>query len=187
MIQINLDINTGVVSLAQTTTVKAGVSVPVQVTLSGDPGATPVLQIALCTQSSAPQVLAYLETFTAQNATTYTGVLNTNDTRLVDYLIDKQSTQVDLELQWTLNGQTQCGADVALTVESRALSGPGSSEGGPVYLTQAQSDGAYAKIDGSGNVLIGFNARLVPITHGAKLQFSTDGTTWQDGPSWTAT
>ncbi|GEM_PF-6760957 len=60
------------------------------------------------------------------------------------------------------------------------------SDGG-LYLIK--SDATIIKLsslNAAGEVLIGTYAKLVPITHGFKIQVSTDGSTWQDGPSWVA-
>ena len=57
----------------------------------------------------------------------------------------------------------------------------------PQYYTQSQIDQKLAAIvDGSGDLLIGTKARLAVITNGFKIQVSTDGSTWQDGPSYVA-
>lgn len=58
---------------------------------------------------------------------------------------------------------------------------------GNLYLINP--DGSYVKlntVNASGELMIGTKAKLVPITNGFKVQLSTDGSTWQDGPSWTA-
>jgi len=55
----------------------------------------------------------------------------------------------------------------------------------PLRVAQALAVLA-ALVDGSGNVLIGTHARLVPLTNGFKSQTSNDGTTWVDGPTYTA-
>lgn len=42
-------------------------------------------------------------------------------------------------------------------------------------------------VDSDGAIRIGTSARLLPVTNGFKFQVSGDaGTTWQDGPSYTA-
>lgn len=55
----------------------------------------------------------------------------------------------------------------------------------PQFYTAAQCDARFARIDASGNVLVGNSFRLVAITNGAKIQTSGDGgSTWNDGPSF---
>ena len=44
-----------------------------------------------------------------------------------------------------------------------------------------QPSGAIQQItDGAGNLYVGANCRLVPITQGSKIQVSADGITWTD-------
>ena len=56
-------------------------------------------------------------------------------------------------------------------------------------LYQITPDGTVVKLtplNAAGEVLIGTKAKLVPTANGFKIQVSTDGATWQDGPTYTA-
>lgn len=84
-------------------------------------------------------------------------------------------------------------ADVTI---DKSLLNPSTAVPTPVasYYTSTASDLRYARRDSSGAVLIGVitgstiaqKARFLPITNGMKFQVSTDGSSWQDGPSYVA-
>lgn len=138
MININVNLATGTAALAQTTAIKAGGSVPVRITFSVPPGSNPLIELAISPQSSAPTVLAYLDEFSAQNSTVYTGTLDANDTRLIEHLQGKQQVTLNGELVVTVDGAPRRPfPNLPLTVQAPVITGPASSEGGPVYLTDA--------------------------------------------------
>ena len=150
MIALNLDLETGVAKLAATTTIKIGAQVLVRINTfragqPASPGDAPVFALALGSQEAEPAVLAYLDEFAAENDNTFTGTLDANDSRLIDYMAGKLARAVDLELSWTEDTERQIAPNVAITVQPRVVSGPETSEGGPVYLTAAQ---VQALIDG---------------------------------------
>ncbi len=78
----------------------------------------------------------------------------------------------------------------------KSLLNPATAVPTPVasYYTATVSDTRYARRDSSSAVLVGVitgasiaqRARILPITNGAKLQASTDGSSWQDFCSWAA-
>ncbi len=55
----------------------------------------------------------------------------------------------------------------------------------PQYYTKAQVDALFAEVFDGTNLIVGTRGRFVPITNGFKIQTSTDGVTWVDGPSYT--
>jgi hypothetical protein len=138
MIQISINTATGSASLANNTTIKAGGLVPVKITFSEDPGTLPLLELALSPESSSPTILAYLEEFQRQNPTTFTGWLNSNDSRLLDFLSGKTSAAIVCEVACTVSGDRRNYPNLKLTVQPPVITGPASSEGGPFYYTVEQ-------------------------------------------------
>ena len=138
MIIINFDLTSGVAKLAQTTVIKQGAQVPVQVVFSAAPGSVSSIKLALGDDTDAPSVLAYADTFTAENDTTYTATLDASDTRLATYMTGKGPTAVDLELAVTLDGVPQVAPNLSISVQPRIISGPTTSDGGPTYYTEAE-------------------------------------------------
>lgn len=151
MLNISVNLETGQARLAQTTAIKAGGDVPVRVTFSFPPGDNPVIELALSPQSTVRQVLAYLDEFDAENSTTFLGTLDANDTRLLAHLAEKAVAQVTLDVEVVLvRGLARRPfPNFPATVQTPTITGPESSEGGPVYLTQAQSDARYSKLSDS--------------------------------------
>jgi len=182
MLTITLNLDTGVAQLSSTSTIMGGSQVPVTiVTQSGGvnapPTATPAFQLALSSQSSSPALLAYLNTFTAQNGYTWTGWLNANDTRLVAYLTGKASIALNVELDFTIAGELQISPLFQVTAQMTTIPGAPTTEGGPVYIA----------LNSDGSIPIGANAKLVPTSNGFKIQVSVDGTNWQDDQTIAAT
>ena len=143
MITINIDISTGIAKPTQSAVIKAGAQVPVRILFSASPGTVTDLQLAFSAQSSSPAVLAFLDVFDAQNATTFTGTLDANDTRLLAAIAGKQNLPLDCELAWTADGKALAAPNFTVTAQPRVIAGPASSEGGPVWLNETQSDGRY--------------------------------------------
>lgn len=146
MIDISYDIDAEVAKLVRPTTIKVGRAVPVRITFTAAPGAVSLIQLALGTDGASPQQLAYTETFTQENATTWTALLDASDTRLVTYMTGKGPTTIDVELIFTIDGEPQSPANVQITVQPSIITGPTTSEGGPDYLTSAAGDARYAQI-----------------------------------------
>jgi len=141
MIDITLDLDTGLAKLAAATVIKAGGGVPVRITLSRDPGGAIDFQLALGPQSSTPAVLAYLDIFQGENSMTFMGILDATDTRLATYMVGKQTATLDCELAWRQDGQWQVAPNFSLTVQPRMVAGPENSQGGPVYLLDSNLSG----------------------------------------------
>lgn len=149
MLNISVNLETGQARLAQTTAIKAGGGVPVRVVFSANPGDNPVIELALSPQSSEREILAYLDVFAAENSTTFLGTLDANDTRLLDHLAEKAVAQVtlDVELVVVRNLARRPFPNFQITCQAPTITGPASSEGGPVYLTLAQGDARYTQPD----------------------------------------
>lgn len=103
-------------------------------------------------------------------STYYTVALNLNTAEIAAAITgDGSSVACVTELEWTE------GDYVSSTV---AL--PGS-------ITHDINTGAEgAVVSANGIFMIGQYARMVAVTSGVKLQVSTDGSAWQDGPTWIA-
>lgn len=167
MLNISIDMTTGQAALQRATAIKAGGAVPVSLVFSADPGDDPLIELALCPQSAPAAVVAYLDEWEEQNSTTFTGVLDGNDTRLIWLLAGKTQQTLDAEIVVTAGGMRRPFANLSVTVQAPVITGPESSEGGPVYLTETQCDGRYvgqaekgsadgvATLDGSGKVPAG--------------------------------
>ncbi len=140
MIALTFDLNTGLAKFAQTTTIKQGADVPVQLVFSAAPGAVSAIKLALGDDSNAPSVLAYTDTFSQDNDTTWSAVLDASDTRLHTFMSGKGPTSVNLELTVVINGESQVAPNLSLTVQPPIVAGPTTNDGGPTYYTEAQVD-----------------------------------------------
>jgi hypothetical protein len=149
MISINLDLDAGTAKLTAPTTIKAGGGVPVTIALNRHPGGVISFQLALGPQSSTQAVLAYLDEFSTESETLYKGTLNANDVRLIEQLAGKQVLPLDCEVSWTLDGERQIAPNLPITVQPPMITGPQTSEGGPVYALASSVSGF------SGDVIIG--------------------------------
>ena len=138
MLNISINLETGIAKLAQASAIKAGGGVPVRITFSSNPGTDPVIELALSPQSSSPSVLAYLDTFDAQSSTVYTGTLEANDSRLIAHLTGKSAQTLDVEVVVTVGeAERQPFPNFQVTVQPPIITGPESTEGGGVYLSGA--------------------------------------------------
>jgi hypothetical protein len=188
MLRINIS-NDGIARASQTgAAIKAGVSVPVQMVFASATVATNIA-VALGPQSSTRTVLAYADGFTSENGTTYIGVLDCNDTRLVETLSGKEELSVNCEVRWTAGGVAQASPDFGLSVQAPYVTGPVASEGGPTYYTQTEVDemlaAKAAKDTETGAVMISARARLYDDGTSVKLQVTDDGgETWTDAGSF---
>ena len=144
MLNITLDLDTGMAKLAAATTIKAGADVPVTInTVRGatpaSPGASPYFEVGLGTDATPPVLKAYLDVFAAENDHTFTGVLDANDTRLVEFMAGKGTVNFGCEVAWTVAGQLEVAPSFTVPVQSRIITVPASSEGGPDYFTEAET------------------------------------------------
>lgn len=150
MIRITINHEAGTARAAAGTVIKAAGAVPVVLDFTSNPGGVSSIALALSTDSSAPDVLAYLDAFERENSTTYTGTLDASDPRLQAVFTGKKTATVDVELVVTLTGQApRVYPNFPITAQKPAITGPQSSETGPVYPTDAPQDGkAYVRRDG---------------------------------------
>ncbi|MEO7933207.1 MAG: hypothetical protein ABIT76_08630 [Chthoniobacterales bacterium] len=188
MFDLSLNLDTQVARAASGAVFKAGAPVLVRIALNRAPSAPPVFELAISGQTTPPSTLCYYAgALDEESETVFFAVWDTNDTRLMEFIASKTNVALDLELAYTLEGTRFVSPNTQITCQQRIVNGPESSEGGPLYLTEAESDARYARFDGSTTtLLIGPKARLVAIANGFKFQVSDDGTTWQDGPSYVA-
>lgn len=150
MINLSFDLVTGVVRVSTPATVKVGADVPVRLTFTAAPGDVGSIELALGTDGASPEVLAYTDDFSEENPTTWRAVLDASDNRLVTFMNVKAATQVVAELVCIINGERQVAPNVAVTVQPKIIDGPETSEGGPNYLTDTQSDARYLPADPDG-------------------------------------
>ena len=144
MLNISINLETGLAKPSQASVIKAGGNVPVRVIFSANPGTSPVIELACSPQSSTPEVKAYLDVFETQSETEYTGTLDANDTRLIALMSGKQTTTLDCEMVVTTDdGGRRPFPNFPVTVQPPILTGPEATEGGPVYLTEALGDARY--------------------------------------------
>ena len=144
MIDLTFNLTDGVARLARTTTIKPGGDVPVRITFDAAPAGLDSIQLALGSDGAPPSLLAFAEDFSEESETVRVGVLDANDSRLIAFMNDKSVAQVNAELTVGLDGETIIAPNVAVTVQQRILNGPGATDGGPVYYTQAQIDAVLA-------------------------------------------
>jgi hypothetical protein len=150
MLNIFVNLETGVATLSQTTAIKAGGGVPCIITFSQSPGTDPAIELALSAQSSSPIILAYANAFTAQNETVYSGTLDANDSRLLSALASTASQTLNCEIILTAAGEErQIFPNFPVTVQKSVISGDPSTEGGPTFLAQGVASGA-ARITSGG-------------------------------------
>lgn len=149
MLNIQINMAAGSAKLATATPIKAGGSWPVKLVFDSNPGELTTAALALSPQSSTPEVLAYLDVWEKQNATTYTGTLNTNDVRLLAALAGKQAQVVDCELRFSFDGgAVRVFPNFSVTVQPPVVTGPEASEGGPVWVDEAGLVAALTSANG---------------------------------------
>jgi len=145
MITILFNLETGTAKLAATTAIVLGADVPVRVIFSAAPGSVDALQLALGTDAAPPAVLAYTEDFSEVNATTFDGLLDSSDSRLLAFMAAKGPTPVNVEVVPTLDGVRRPAPHFQLTVQPRIITGPETSDGGPAYYTEGEVDTLVAQ------------------------------------------
>jgi hypothetical protein len=149
MIQVNLDLDTGLATPALALTIKAGAKVPVRIFTFRNgtpsaPGGSPGFALALSGQTDPQAVVAWLADFSRENAHEFSGTLDANDTRLISLLTGKTTTTLNAELQWTDASGQRITPNFTVTCQPPISDGPESTEGGPVYYTAAQTDSMIA-------------------------------------------
>jgi hypothetical protein len=135
MLDIAVNIAQGTATLARSTAVKAGGTVPVRITFSTSPGAEPGIELAFSPSSGTPEVLAYLDDWHKQNPTVWLGALNTNDSRLMTFLaaLAANTASVNVELVVTVDSDPQPFPNFPVTVQKPVITGPVGAATGPVY------------------------------------------------------
>ncbi|EDY16684.1 hypothetical protein CfE428DRAFT_5797 [Chthoniobacter flavus Ellin428] len=143
-ITINYSVATGTAKLSTTTIVKQGKQIPVQVIFDQAPGTVNSIQVALGTDATPPAILAYVDTFTQENDTTWAAILDGTDSRLATFMTGKGATQLNLELDLTLDGVDMAAPNMQVTVQPPIVAQSETSLSTPTYYTKAQVDSAIA-------------------------------------------
>jgi hypothetical protein len=146
MITLTYDLTLDTIKLSAPAIIKLGADVPVRLTFSAAPGEIGAgdLQLALGTDATPPAVLAFTEDFTSENATTWTALLDCTDERLAAFMSGKGPATVKVEVVAVIDGARRASPSIDATVQPAIISGPETSEGGPAYYTEAQTDAAIA-------------------------------------------
>lgn len=178
MIAIEFNLTTKTARMPATTIVR-GADVPVRIVFSAAPGEIGAgdLQLALGTDATAPEVLAFTDDFSEENETTWTALLDASDERLAEFLSGKGPTQVNVELTAVIDGERIVAPHLALTVQPAIIDGPETSEGGPTYYTQAQVDALLAGLGGGASAweVIEFADSPFTAVVGGRYQVDTSG------------
>jgi len=140
MITLNVDLNAGTAKLSSTTAVKFGAIVPVQVIFATAPGAVTGIELAMGDDSSAPTLLAYTNTFSQDNDTTWSGVVSTNTTQLSTFLTGKSSASVNVELTTIVDGNRLVFPNSQVTIQQLINNSSSSVAIGQTYYTEAEVD-----------------------------------------------
>lgn len=135
MLDLAVNLNEGTATLARSTAVKAGGTIPVRITFSTSPGAAPGIELAFSPASGTPEVLAYLDEWHAQNSRVWLGALNTNDSRLITHLagLTAATATVSVELVVTVDSAPRPFPNFPVTVQKPVITGPVGAATGPVY------------------------------------------------------
>jgi hypothetical protein len=143
---INLVFNpvTRTAEIAASTTIRSGCDVAVRLTCLTDPGDFTGLELGLGVGDPTPSLLAFTDVFTAENETTFLATLNTNDTRLLAYLVEHGASALSLELGFTLNGDQDSCPNIPINVQPRMITAGAGSLGGPVWIDSTALAAAIA-------------------------------------------
>jgi hypothetical protein len=99
-------------------------------------------------------------------------LLDCSDTRLAAFLTGKGPTSVNLEASAVLNGVQIVAPNVAVTVQPAIVTGPTTSDEGPTYYTEAQTNSAIAAAVAAFSAGLTLNG-LLP--NGAPLRVTANG------------
>lgn len=122
MISLTLDLKEQTLKLARGITIKSGGDVPIRVLFTTAPASLSALEFALGSDEAVPATLAFTDTFTAENATLWTGLLDTTDSRLATALATRAGFTGIGELTTVIAGVRSVWPNVSLPVQ-RALNG----------------------------------------------------------------
>ena len=112
--------------------------------------------------------------------------LNTTEIDTAFTFVGEQaSVAAMLEIVWIEGASRTSSNTLPVDLQNDVNRG---DEGVPIDGTpEYPLPGNIARTDNAGNLLIGNNARLVPLANGCKLQVSPDGVTWVDSEAFTST
>ena len=144
MIILNLDLNAGTLKLSQTTVVKYGSVIPVQVVFATAPGTVTGIELALGDDSSTPTVRAFTDVFNPDSDTMWSGTLSTLTDQMLTLLNGKASVAVNAELTVIVDGDRMVLPNVSLTVQQLINNGAAAVTAGQSYYTKTEIDGLLA-------------------------------------------
>lgn len=176
--------------------IKSGSGEPITIvcTDGGDPtefGGSVVMNLGLTAGGGVqPTTLAFLGAFT-QTESTFTGTLDCNDVRLVEFMKNQLPQNLNLEVWYAVDsGPRFIAPNIPVVCQAGQNLGNPSSEGGPNYPTTDEMTAAIAAAiatikDGSGRILVGTHGRLAPTSTGFQSETSpTGGDPWTPQQSW---
>ncbi len=147
--RITVNLDTQLVSLPQPLRIKAGAQVPLEIVfLRGlqSVATNAEIQLGMAPKNSSSGVVAYAEHFAEAAGPSYVGNLNANDQRLLAAIANKPQLDLIAELVWIENNQRFVTPNFFVVAEPPIFTGPQVSAGGPVYLTEPQSDARYEQL-----------------------------------------
>ncbi len=144
MLNIEVNLASGIAKLTTNVPFKAGGGIPVIITFNADPGEDPIIELGLSPQSSPPAVVAFLDNYDRQNETTFTGLLDSTDPRLIRQLAGKEQQTLNCEIALTVGELPRRPfPNFAITAQASVIVGPESAEGGPEFVTTTTGDARY--------------------------------------------
>lgn len=144
MINLTFDLSTDIARLAQATVIKLGADIPIRLTFTTSPSDISSIQLGVGSDGASPTLLAYTEEFVLENSTTWSALLNANDSRLVAHVAGQTSTSVNLELVCLIDGRRRISPNLPVSVQPPIIPSLATVEGGPSYYTAAQTNAAIA-------------------------------------------
>ena len=146
-ITVNLDTHL-VITLPTPLRIKAGAQALVEMTFArnGSPvslGDGAFLEIAFKARSGGG-IVVFANNFDAAAGPSYSGLVDFNDSRLIDLIGSSAHVELLGEVFWTVGGNRFRATNFGIVAEAPLVTGPASSESGPVFLTQTESDSRYA-------------------------------------------
>lgn len=144
MISIAFQKNIALASLSRPAVLKPGGNVKVRIAITPVPAEVTILQLALGTDATDPQPLAFVEDFTEAAPGIYEALLDAGDLRLMAFMADKGVARVNAELITVIDGLRTVSPNLPVDLQKRIVSGPVTSQSGPHYNTEGEVDAKIA-------------------------------------------
>lgn len=144
MIDITYDLVANLAKAPTPALGKVGGPILCRVTFSAAPGTASAFYLALAVDQANPIPLAYIDSWSKVSDAQWEAVLDGTDTRLVTYIGGKTAQTLVAEFGVTLDGQAFVSPNFNVTIQPAIVTGPTSSDGGPSYYTEAETDAAIA-------------------------------------------